>query len=206
MARTVEISESNFKRIQDISEPLVDTVDSVLQRLLDAYQRDSHPQSFGKEVTRSSRLLAAYLDREEIDEAKSDPIKREYDPFDPPDLTHTGISAAKFGGETISSPNWNSLLDTAIRFAIGKLGGVEPLRKVVSINVAEGRKTDQGYRYLADVNVSVQGQSAKDAWRATARIARRLGHVVHVAFYWQNKQGAEHPGEVGIFRIVGMEL
>ncbi len=203
MARSIEISDNNFKRIQEISEPLVDTVDTVLARLLDSYEK------FSKEVVPTgtlsdARLPSAYLDVEDFPPYLAN--LKEYDAFNPPDLTHTGIKAAKFAGTRIDSPSWNVLLDVSIRQAVRKLGGVEHLRKVVPINVMEGKKTDQGYRYLADVNVSVQGQSAKDAWRATAKIARRLAHTVHVQFYWQNKEGAERPGEVGIFQIVGAEM
>jgi len=204
VTRAITISDSNFKRIQKISEPLVDSVDSVLERLLDAYERNRQDEA-KVGTSADTRLATAYLGIEVVKQA-SGLVQGEYDSFDPPDLTHTGINSAKFGGAQVNSPNWNVMLEIAIRQAVRKLGSVEALRKVVPINVMDGKKTDQGYRYLADVNVSVQGQSAKDAWKATAKIARRLGRTVHVQFYWQNKEGAEHPGEIGIFRIVGAEM
>jgi hypothetical protein len=43
----------------------------------------------------------------------------------------------------------------------------------------KGKKEDEGYRYLADVNLSVQGQDANAAW------AKQLNCPFEVIFAWR---------------------
>jgi len=111
------------------------------------------------------------------------------------------VNFAELNSKPIDSPNWNAVLDAAVRYARGNLPSVTDIRRLVPINMAPGRKTDKGYHWLQDADISVQGQSAKDAWRWTAELARQLKFEVKVAFYWQNKKGAAHPGEGGLFFI-----
>ena len=67
----------------------------------------------------------------------------------------------------------------------------------------QGRKEDEGYHYLPEVNFSVQGQDANAAWRGVAFIAQNLNVPVEVSFLWRNKDGAEHPGKPGTMRLYG---
>jgi hypothetical protein len=61
--------------------------------------------------------------------------------------------------------------------------------------MVKGRKDDEGYGYLPDIDVSVQGQDANAACRAIVVAAQGLGIGVDVGFMWRPKEGAAHPGE-----------
>ena len=93
------------------------------------------------------------------------------------------------------------MLDEVIRVAAQKLGDLSAIRKVVRANMVEGKKTNEGYHLLAGTGFSVQGQSANDAWRYIAHIARELRLGVQVRFFWRDKEGAYRPGEGGVFII-----
>jgi hypothetical protein len=64
-----------------------------------------------------------------------------------------------------------------------------------------GQKTDEGYHFLEDAGLSVQGQDANGAWRSVMFIVQNLKASVEVSFIWRNKEGAEHPGKTGSMRF-----
>ena len=184
------ISEENFKRIQRLAEPLVDTLDTVLGRILDSYEAGAD----GRKIINPPTSAGAML-----------PIERPYPSFAPPDLTHTKVTFASVGRRALDTPTWNSLLDESVRLARRQLTDFPAVKKISLVNLMEGEKTDDGYHFLQDIGVSVQGQSANDAWRAIAHIARALGHGVQVHFFWRNKEKALRPGEGGFFGINGRD-
>jgi hypothetical protein len=92
-------------------------------------------------------------------------------------------------------------LDEAVRLARRKSQTSQEFQRLVVVNCIEGRKEDEGYRFLADVGVSVQGQDSNAAWRAIHHVARELGCSATVVFHWRSKQEAAFPGVTGCFMI-----
>jgi hypothetical protein len=176
---TVEISEATFKRLQAHARPLVDTTDSVLDRLLDHFE-DAQP--------RNPAAADAATDRVTV-------IR--YTPADLPSLTHTKLRKARFGDRELDRPNWNELVRTAIETGLDRLGSVEELLRITDSRIVKGTKTDEGFSPLGTCGISVQGVDAHDAWRNTLGLARKLGLPVEVVFQWRDKEGAAHPGEIG---------
>ena len=64
--------------------------------------------------------------------------------------------------------------------------------------LSEGKKTDEGYSYLEDINLSIQGQDSNAACRGIVTMARYLKIRVELEFMWREKDGAAHPGKVAI--------
>jgi len=182
--RKISLSDQSVSRLKRLADPLDDTYDSVISRLLDYYEL-GHPPALSKKGGGSEDGERGLM----------------LNPLAPPNLTHTKVTNADLAGSPPLSLSWNGLLDRAVRLALGKLGSFEALREIALMNVVEGKKVDDGYHFLRDVNVSVQGQDANDAWRATAHIAGRLGLPVRVVFVWRTKDGAAYPGETGIFKL-----
>lgn len=69
------------------------------------------------------------------------------------------------------------------------------------MNFVDGQKNDEGYRYLPDVGISIQGQDANGAWKAACYIAQQLGFPLTVTFVWREKEGAAFPGVTGRFTL-----
>ena|GEM_PF-3919259 len=120
-----------------------------------------------------------------------------------PSLRHTKVMGVVLDGAELSSPSWNGLVDAMIRLAKQRLGSFGALKNAAGVNMVEGKKIDQGYRYLSDINVSVQGQDAQDAWRCIAQIATVLKVRVEVYFFWRRNPGAYLPGETANLTING---
>jgi hypothetical protein len=126
-----------------------------------------------------------------------------FDPFSPPSLRHTKLTGAILAGTELPSPSWNGLVDAIVRLARQRLGSFIALKNAAGVNMVEGKKVDQGYRFLSDINISVQGQDAQDAWRCVAQLANVLKVGVEVYFFWRRNPGAYLPGETATLTVSG---
>ncbi len=114
-----------------------------------------------------------------------------------PNLTHTKLLSAKVDSTTVR-PTWNELLFYLIRLIPkDRLTKTDEARRIIIVNFVPGKKEDEGYRFVAEHGISVQGQGANDAWKGVSHIAQRLGVSVEVEFLWRMKEGAAHPGVTG---------
>jgi hypothetical protein len=100
-----------------------------------------------------------------------------------------------------SEANWNGLLNAAVRKAKALSKAKGELKPLIIIPYTEGEKTDEDYRFLADVGISIQGQDANAAWKAGRHISRKLGLPLNVTFVWREKEGAAFPGITGRLAI-----
>jgi hypothetical protein len=183
MAPSIELSPITFTRLQTHAVPLVDTIESVINRMIDAYEKKADAATEGG-------------DGQSV---------RSFNPNAAPDLTHAKILGVTFCGKPLGrgQDNWNGLLNAAVREAKAKAKSSSEFKQLMVVNYVEGQKQDEGYRHLSDLNLSVQGQDANGAWRAVSHIAEHLGCPLTVKFAWREKEGAAFPGVVGQFAIAG---
>jgi hypothetical protein len=175
----IEISVATFRRLQKLAEPLVDTPDSTIAGLIDCCEKEKITSANDTNAhPRSTRL---------------------FDCREAPDLTHTKVLAAKINGKTLGSANWNKLLSDAVILARSRCSTEHDLRRAIIINFVKGRKEDAGYHFIPAVNLSIQGQSAGDAWKAIWHIVKRFDLPIEVDFIWRDKPEAAFPGEAGQF-------
>lgn len=171
----ITIEQATFERLQRHAKPLVDSSDTVIVRALDALDRDR-----GEDSPNSGQETGT---------------ERRIDPRALPNLTHTKVLDASIEGNEFSRPNWNSLLGEVLRHASRQLGSFRRLRQLSPVNMVEGQKEDEGYSYLAEINISFQGQDANGACRAIVTAAQGTGLAVEIEFMWRLKSAAAHPGE-----------
>lgn len=173
----ISVQDSTFARLQRHAKPFVDTPDSVINLALDALEAAGAPAGGGEGDGHSSQ------------------VERRIDPRNLPSLTHTKVLSATIDGKAIAKANWNLLLDEMLRRATKQLQSIHKVRDLVPVNMMQGRKEDEGYSYLTDINVSVQGQDANAACRAIIVAAQGLGIALDLVFMWRHKEGAAYPGE-----------
>ncbi len=183
MVPSVELSPQTFSRLQRHAVPLVDSIETVIARLIDSYEsRDGAP------------VPAA---------ADAGGTVRQFNPLSPPNLTHTKVLSIEFCGQALErkQARWNGLLDAAVRVAKSRAKSATELKQFVTIPFIDGQKVDEGYRYLPDLGISVQGQDANGAWRAACHTAQKLGLALVVTFIWREKEGAAFSGITGRFNM-----
>lgn len=215
----ITIHDATFARLQRHAKPLIDTPDSVVNRALDALERTATqivPESGPVEtecpsplIDTSDSVVDPTLDAPGTAATQSDfrsgPLgtERLIDPWKPDDVTHTKVLEASISGRRLAKANWNALVDELLRLARKHVSSVEELRILCPANMVAGRKEDDGYSYLPDINLSVQGQDANAACRNSVAIAKEVGIELDVRFMWRHKRGAAHPGERGRLTIPG---
>src|SRR5262245_58876034 len=153
----IEIPEPLLKRLQQHATPFVDTPVSVIERWADFYEKHNRPL---KSDSKSSN-------------GKNPPHEipngvRQFDAKRPPSLLHTRVR-----GEFDSMPfsNWNDLVRIAHAHAFKKAGGFEELRKMTRAQIRKGAYSDEGYKFVPEIGVSIQGGEAGYAWMDSLRVA-----------------------------------
>ncbi len=180
MAHAVSLSSATFTRLQALAEPLVDTIETVINRALDALEASkSEPRE----------VLPEGAER--------------FNPAGPPSLSYTTVKSALLEGKRLppAETYWNTLMYACIRAAAAKGKTPQEIDKLVLVPSVVGKKEAGGFRFIEEAGISVQGQDANSAWRATHRIATALGLSVEVVFMWQQNPKAASPGKLGAFSI-----
>jgi hypothetical protein len=121
-----------------------------------------------------------------------------------PSLTFTKPLSASVGGKSIPNPKWASLLHTILGRVKAK--GFEGAKLVQELTIpAKAEKYEEdGYKYQPHLGISVQGQSAADAWKEVDRLAKKWHIPVTVEFMWRHNSKAQYPGKIGVLRSGGM--
>jgi hypothetical protein len=117
-----------------------------------------------------------------------------------PGLSFTKPLAANINGKSVPSPRWSAILLTMI--AQVKAMGFEgdKLVRELSVPSKAERYEEEGFKYHPGLGISVQGQSANDAWKEVDRLAKKWGIPVTVEFWWRQNPKAQYPGKTGIMR------
>lgn len=171
----IDLAPNVFNRLQKLAVPLVDTLDTVLTRVLDAYEHN------GQASKAASTENAP---------------QNTYSPAALPSLTHTKVLAARLNGISVSGPNWNSLYLHLIRESKVTSKHADEVRRLILTNYVIGKKEDEGYRYLPEQGFSVQGVDANGAARGMFHIAKQMNWKLDVEFAWRQKEDAAFPGQI----------
>jgi hypothetical protein len=86
-----------------------------------------------------------------------------------------------------------------------RVGTLERLQQLCPVNMVKGRKVGEGFSYLPEIDISVQGQDAIGACRSLVTAAQALGIALDIGFMWRHKEGAAHPGEIARVQVAGSE-
>lgn len=177
MPHNIIISDELFSRLQARAVPLVDTIESVIARLLDgdtAAKVDSTPEGY-----------------------------RLFDPASPPNLGHTSVLSATVNGQLLKSSDtfWNNIIVAMIKVLAGRGMSAQEIDMTLPSNSEIGQKSGNGYKFIKEAGISIQGLDANNAWRTIYLLSAVAGISVDVKFKWQNKEGVEMPGVIGAFIV-----
>jgi hypothetical protein len=117
------------------------------------------------------------------------------DPAAPPSLAYTSIKSIVLDGNQLSPSEhyWNSLLVATIRKA-SETTPSEKLSALIICGHQVGKRKGGGFKFIADLNISLQAQSAAGAWKATYHILQQAKLPLELEFQWENHPSAAFPG------------
>ena len=182
----IEIPEPLLKRLQKHATPFVDTPVSVIERWADFFEQHSQPKSLGV----GAKTVGAKPSLVEVSNEG-----RRFDANRPPGLFHTRVRG-DFDGESFS--NWNDLLRIAQVHAFKEAGDFETLRRITRAQIRQGSYSSEGYRFVPEIGVSIQGVDAGHAWEYALRLAMHLKVHLKAEIEWRHNDKAAHPGERGV--------
>lgn len=147
------------------------------------------------------REKMAALDLERDDEPEEASVENEILVFDKaPGLSFTKVLSARVDGQELPKANWAGILTSVIGAVKAKGVSVERLVSELEVPSRVSDYEEDGYRYHPELGISVQGQSAPDAWKEASRLAKRHGISLEVTFRWRDNEKAQYPGKTGILR------
>ncbi len=117
-----------------------------------------------------------------------------------PGLSFTRILSASVNGGKPEKVNWARLLIKVIGIVKAKGWSGEKLVNELQINAKATEYSIDGYKFMPELGISIQGQSAPDAWKEASRLADKFGIPVEVRFQWRDNEKAQHPGRIGVIR------
>ena len=186
----IDISNATNVRLQALAEPLVDTYETVLARILDAYEKGKGGPSANALASPGAPI-------------SDDGRKMEFDWRNAPSLTHTTITSVKLDSNNFVKADtyWNTILLRVIEAAHKQGMTKEAIFAFLKVNKHMGEKTINGFKYVPDVGISFQNGTSETAFRQIFDLASHCGMKLELHFRWQGKDDAAHPNREGFFRI-----
>lgn len=176
----IDLPQSLVTRMQKYAIPFVDTPLSVIERWANFYE-----EHYGSAINGDAGgLVAGHHEN-----------AKQFKATQPPDLLHTRVSG-HFGETPFSK--WNDLLRIAHIEAFKKAASYETLRKVTRAQIKNGEFWDEGYKYVPEIGISIQGVDANRAWEHSLRLAMYLKAALNAEVEWRHHEKAAYPGENGI--------
>ena len=191
MMPQINVSQSLFTQLQTIAEPFVDTPESVIQKCVEFYLSNA-------KSTKAAGSAA------EAPVATGEAGYMVVHPDAAPDLTFTRPMSIELEGKSFDKGSlyWNPLLFELVRIAGTKVKG-DKLKEMLLCNYADGEaNAQQGYRFIKEAGISVQGQAANPAWKTIHHLVKTLGLTLDVVFMWEDKPKAAFPGKTARMRYV----
>lgn len=181
MPHAVEIPDDLFAKLQRHAVPFIDTPISVIERAIRALEEGDEEPAVATDATQG----------------------RTFNPAAPPDLAFTKPSKAIVAGRSLpnSQTYWNNVMLAVIRSAAAHGVSTQDLLDLITVNCMAGERHDNGFTYVKEANLSIQGQNANGAWRQAYVVATSVGVSVEVVFAWQNTEKAALPNIVGSFYV-----
>lgn len=179
---TITLSEAYDSKLKAlVTEPFEQTRESIIEDLIDAEMSrlDASTNGNGRSVPMAGDALHLNPDSHES-------------------LSHTRVHTATIDGRPVHRPKWNGIREKLHILAIKRLASFDEVKKASGANLRQGKYEDNGYKYLPDADLSIQGVGADLAWDHCLRLSRALNIPIHVAFEWRDKEGAAHPGKRGM--------
>ena len=183
MSHSIELPDGLFARLQKHAIPFVDTPASVIERALEALEA-------GDEDPKGEQKQGA---------------PRTFNPAAIPDLKFTSVLSASVDGKALKKGEcyWNTVMLRTIAAAAKQGNSTQDILDLLTVNSERGQREDSGYKFVAEANLSIQGQESNAAWRQAYTVASSFGIEIELVFAWQDHPKAAMRNQQGSLFVEG---
>lgn len=177
-------SEAILLRLQSHAKPLIDSVEDVIARALDALEGKAAPSASGERTDKQ--------DGYKVFSAAS-----------PPSLTHATLQELWINGERVwNDVSWSTLVREVITAAARKGHSSQKILSVMKTPAKGGKFDGPGFRYIAEADLSFQQLNSDRSWATAFELGSKLGLPISIRWIWQKKDKAHLPGQGGSMEIL----
>lgn len=143
MPHAIELPDDLFAKLQKHAVPFIDTPVTVIERAVRALEE-------GDEEPRATPTSTE---------------ERTFNPAAPPDLAFTKPRRAIVAGKVLPNGQtyWNNIMLAVIKAAAERGVSTEDLLALITVNCAPGERHDNGFNYVEQAGLSIQGKNANGA-------------------------------------------
>ena len=181
--RSIEISESTYKRLVEHIGGFRETEDNVISKALDALEVIQNNKSQTKPRTDSVGSQLKFSSNQV------------------PNLYHSKPTGMKIDGVKAHIKNWNELLYPILRIAIDRGLSDLDLKRRYALNLKKDCGIDEKYHFIPTIGLWVQPMSSNDIMKRVKKIANDLGIELEIEIRWQQKIKAQFPGREARIQI-----
>jgi predicted CopG family antitoxin len=192
MSPLIQVSDEVYRKLKEKAKSPKDTPSHVIASLL-GIKEDIQDTPQDKTIEESPVPEISIKDSQFDETLKIDPEA-------PEDLYFTTIIQGHFGNRPVST--WNELIDTAHIVAVEKVETYDAVKKISDSDIVMGSYSENGFRPIPSIGISIQGDSPNLAWRNALHIAKKLNVLVEIVFEWDKKFTAARPGSKGVLAWV----
>lgn len=179
----IDISDSDYKYLQSLAVPFEDTPATILSKVLEKYKEMNSALEEGTPQTSMSVHENSIFSMKNL-----------------PNVSFTKIRSAYISDKRCKALYWNDILEEMIEKAL-RVNDFESVRRKLSLQMKDGKFTENGYRFIESFGISFQGVDAQRACKNISEIAAHLGLTVEITLLWDDKPKAQFPGEEGTLRF-----
>lgn len=177
----ITISQSLYDALKSLADPFRDTTpESVIARTVEFYRQNHASELSESEAPTSDANSTLTLQ-----------------PDGATDLRFTKLNSVMLDGKPVAKSTlyWNAIMFELVKIGAEKLTPAQ-LRQAIIVNFVEGEGAkEKGYRFFPEAGLSVQGQDANQAWKATLHLAKILHINLDVTLTWEANDKAMYPGQ-----------
>ncbi len=133
--KKIDISDELFLRLQAQAEPLVDTIETVIERAVSSLEAGSSKAPSAPTGAVSTGKLISF------------------DAFSPPDLKHALPKRIRIDGVVFKKNYWNALMIEMITRSAGKLPTIQAVKDEIYAPIQDGESHASGYYYAIGANI-----------------------------------------------------
>ncbi|MCF6175547.1 MAG: hypothetical protein L3J71_07255 [Victivallaceae bacterium] len=128
---------------------------------------------------------------------ENEPTIKKFNPAKPPKLAFTKIISAQIDGKIATG--WNELVAIVHEIALSSGLTKKDLSMQSLSKIFDGEYTEDGYRYIKAIDMSIQNVSSDFAWRNAYYLANEIGKIIEITFKWRDDNRASFPGSIAMF-------